>query len=178
MFLTQTVEVLKFLLPAIVLYFTVRMAIKAYYKNEEKKTNEAKRPDTSSIVLPLQLQAYERFILLLERMTPAQAINRAMQPGMTTYLLQMILIQSIREEFEHNAAQQIYISQKGWVLVKTAKEEVIHMINSSATKIEASSPAGELARNIFERWAEIDHNPVQAAIDQLKAEVSGLILYT
>jgi hypothetical protein len=171
MALVSISEILKYLLPAIVLYFTVMLVVKAYLKNEEKKREDARNTGNSHTIIPLRLQAYERLVLLLERITPAQAINRAMQPGMTTYHLQVILIQNIREEFEHNVAQQVYVSPSGWAMIKSAKEEVILLINTSAAEIDAGAGAGELAKLLLEKWAELDQNPVQTAIDQLKAEV-------
>jgi hypothetical protein len=94
-----------------------------------------------------------------------------MQPGMTAYHLQVMLVQNIREEFEHNVAQQIYVSASGWAMIKSAKEEIIRLINTSAAEINAGENAGELAKLLLERWAQLDQNPVQLAIDQLKAEV-------
>ncbi|MDX9906396.1 MAG: hypothetical protein RBS55_07415 [Bacteroidales bacterium] len=175
MALTILSWILKFILPSVVVFLAVRMAVKAYLENEERKRMAKAGPDNSAIILPIRLQAYERLILLLERMTPAQAINRALEPGMTSYGLQLVLVRNIREEFEHNAAQQLYISQDGWVMVKSAKETVIHLINSAASQTEASSPGSELARILLERWSEIEHNPVQKAIDQLKSEVTRLL---
>jgi len=171
MILALSFEILKFLLPSLVLFFTVRLVVLAYLKNEKKKREESKKAGNSQTTLPLRLQAYERLILLLERITPAQAINRALQPGMTTYHFQLMLVQNIREEFEHNVAQQIYISASGWAMIKSAKEEIIRLINTSATETDAGASAGELAKILLERWAQLDQNPVQTAIDQLKAEV-------
>jgi len=171
MILALTFEVLKFLLPSLVLFFIVRLVVQAYLKNEKKKREEGKNTGNSQTTLPLRLQAYERLILLLERITPAQAINRALQPGMTTYHFQLILVQNIREEFEHNVAQQIYISPSGWAMIKSAKEEIIRLINTSAAETDAGAIAGDLARILLEKWAQLDQNPVQTAIDQLKAEV-------
>jgi hypothetical protein len=171
MALVSISEILKYLLPAIVLYFTAMLIVRAYLKNEEKKREYTKNTGNSQTIIPLRLQAYERLVLLLERMTPAQAINRALQPDMTAYHLQVILIQNIREEFEHNVAQQVYVSPSGWAMIKTAKEEIIRLINTSAAEIDAGSGGGELAKKLLERWAVLDQNPVQIAVDQLKAEV-------
>lgn len=171
MILALTSEILKFSLPSLVLFFTVRLVVMAYMNNEEKKREERKTAGNNQITLPLRLQAYERLILLLERIAPSQAINRALQPGMTKYHFQLMLVQNIREEFEHNVAQQIYISPAGWVMIKSAKEEIIRLINTSASETDESANAGEFAKIILERWAELELNPVQIAIDQLKAEV-------
>jgi hypothetical protein len=175
MILALTFEILKYLLPAVVLYFIVRLIIRAYLENEEKKRTVSKNSGTSQDTLQLRLQAYERLILLLERITPSQVVNRALQPGMTVYHLQMMLLQVIREEFDHNVAQQIYVSPSGWAMIKTAKEEIILLINSSAAETDAGAGGGDLARQILERWAKLDQNPVQIAIDQLKAEVRQIL---
>jgi len=90
---------------------------------------------------------------------------------MTAYHFQLMLVQNIREEFEHNVAQQIYVSPSGWAMIKSAREEIIRMINTLAAETDAGSSAGELAKVILEHWAQLDHNPAQIAIDQLKAEV-------
>jgi hypothetical protein len=171
MVLSSTLGILSYLIPSLVLFFTVRLVVLAYMKNEEKKREELKTAGNSQITLPLRLQAYERLILLLERITPSQVINRALQPGMTTYHFQLLLVQNIREEFEHNVAQQIYVSPAGWAMVKSAKEEIIMLINTTASETDAGSDAGELAKTILQRWAQIEQNPVQLALDQLKAEV-------
>jgi len=171
MALVSISEILKFLLPAIVLYFTVMLIVKAYLNNEEKKRENARSAGNSSTIIPLRLQAYERLALLLERITPAQAVNRVLQAGMTAYHLQVLLVQNIREEFEHNVAQQIYISPAGWAMIKTAKEETIRLVNTSAAEVDAGAPAGELAKIILEKWGAMNQNPVQNALDQLKAEV-------
>jgi hypothetical protein len=171
MVLALTFEILKYLLPSLVLFFTVRLVVMAYMNNEEKKREERKTAGNTQITLPLRLQAYERLILLLERISPAQVINRALQPGTTTYHFQLMLVQNLREEFEHNVAQQVYVSPAGWAMIKSAKEEIIRMINTSAAETDAGSGAGELAKIILEHWGQMDENPVQIAIDQLKAEV-------
>jgi hypothetical protein len=174
MILALTFEVLKYLLPAVVLYFIARLVVQGYIKNEERKMEEAKNTVNNQITLPLRLQACERLILLLERITPAQAVNRAFQPGMTAFELQLMLIRNIREEYEHNVAQQIYISVHVWALIKSAKEEIIHLINLSASETDAGADGSKLAKILLERWGQLDQNPVQSAIDQLKSEINFL----
>lgn len=172
MVLAYIIGILEYLLFATVLYFIVRMLVQAYLKNEEKKREAAARSDNSQVMLPLRLQACERLILLLERITPVQAVNRAFQPGMTAFELQLTLIRNIREEYEHNVAQQIYISVHGWALIKSAKEEVIHLINISASETDAGADGSNLAKILLESWSQLDQNPVQSAIDQLKSEIN------
>ena len=175
MYLALTFEVLKYLLPAIVLYFTAKLLVQAYLKNEELKRAAAQSPERDQITLPLKIQAYERLILFLERIAPVQMLNRLLKAGMSGQLLQITLLQMIREEFEHNVAQQIYISSSGWALIKKAKEEVILLINKTASEIGPDSSGHDLAKKIIENWGRLKDNPVQAAIDQLKSEVQKII---
>jgi hypothetical protein len=172
MFLALTFEVLKFVLPAIVLYFTVKLIVQAYLKNEEQKRSAVISPQASQVTLPLRLQAYERLVLFLERITPGQVLHRTMQPGMTAYQLQILLIQVIREEFEHNVTQQIYVSPAAWALIKNAKEEVLLLINKKASESGSDASSQDLAKIILENWGQMDDNPVQIAIDKLKLEAA------
>ena len=167
-------EVLKFFLPSLVLLFIARMILQAYLGNEALKREEARKSGNRQITLPLRLQAYERLVLLLERITPAHAVTRVLQPGMTAIQFQILLTQNIREEFEHNMVQQIYVSQHAWAMIRSAKEEVIRLVNTVASGIDSKATANELAALILERSAEWESNPVQAAIGRLKEEAAEL----
>lgn len=129
------------------------------------------RKENNQTLFPLKLQASERMILLLERISPVYAINRALEPGMTAYELQLVLLKNIREEFEHNVAQQLYVSPACWSMVRNAKEDVTRIVNLAASEIEMTDPATELARLIIEKWSTEQLNPVQSAIDQIKSEI-------
>jgi len=163
--------ILTYLLPALVLYLAVRLIMHSYLKNEEKKRMADKNEAYQETLLPLKIQASERLILLLERISPAQSVNRALQPGMTVYELQMTLLKNIREEYEHNVAQQLYVSPSCWLMIKAAREEMTHTVNVSASGIPAESAASELARSIIENWSALDQDPIQSAIDQVKKEI-------
>ena len=167
-------EVLKFFLPSLVLLFIARMILQAYLGNEALKREEARKSGNRQITLPLRLQAYERLVLLLERITPAHAVTRVLQPGMTAIQFQILLTQNIREEFEHNMVQQIYVSAQAWAMIKSAKEEVIRLINTLAAETDSKATANDLAMIIIERSAEWDKNPVQVALMQVKQEAGEL----
>jgi hypothetical protein len=175
MVLALVFEVLKYVLTALVLLFIVYMVVRAFMKNEELKRASVHYPEKDQITLPLKLQAYERLILFLERIAPAQVVNRTLEAGMGSKHLQIMLLQVIREEFDHNVAQQLYISTPGWALTKKAKEEVIFLINKTASELDPDATGHELAKNILENWGQIEGNPIQSAIDQLKSEVDGLL---
>jgi hypothetical protein len=175
MILAYILEFLKYFLLAFVLYFIARLIIQAFMKNEESKRVASLRAQNAQVILPLKLQACERLILYLERITPVQVISRTLQPGISASGLQLSLLQVIREEFEHNVAQQVYISPAAWAQVKTAKEELLLLINKAASETGPDATGHDLAKIIIERWGSQGQNPAQAAIDQLKAELGAMV---
>src|SRR5689334_11154230 len=85
----------------------------------QNQTNETMNPATYQ----LQLQAYERLILLTERIALNNLISRVNQPGLNAREMQAILTQSIKQEFEYNVTQQIYVTPEAWDAVRNLKDQ-------------------------------------------------------
>ncbi|MBR1514692.1 MAG: hypothetical protein IJ622_10440 [Bacteroidales bacterium] len=83
------------------------------------------------IIMPLKVQAYERFLLYLERVQLPQLVKRVYVPGMEKGTFHLQLLQNVREEFEHNLAQQLYVANSTWNAVVNAKEELVNQINTT-----------------------------------------------
>lgn len=167
-------DILKYILPSLVVLLAVYFMIHAFLGHQGKSRDAEIRKMDREAILPLRLQAYERMILFLERISPVQAIFRVKRADMNPVQLQASLIQSIREEYEHNIAQQIYISAEGWNQVKNAKEEIIRLVNTAFISMPDNATASDLAQTILEEWGRMEKNPVQGAIDILKTEVRQL----
>jgi hypothetical protein len=167
-------DILKYILPSGVVFATAYFLIKAFLDNENRKKMLELKMNNQAVSIPIRLQAYERIILLLERISPGSLVIRVTQPGMTAFQLQTALIQNVRDEFEHNLAQQIYLSSPAWELSKNAKEETIKLINIAASKLNESASAIDLGSVIFELSAQTDKLPVTAAIEYIKKEVRQL----
>jgi site-specific recombinase XerC len=121
------------------------------------------------------LQAFERLTLLLERISLQSLVVRTQRSGMTSRNLQMELIKTIRSEFDHNLVQQIYISNKTWEAIKTAKEETTKAINIAATRINENAESMELVNMIFEIIARLEKTPTDIALQILKEEARSVI---
>jgi hypothetical protein len=104
-------------------------------------------------------------------MTPNNLVLRCFQAGMTTQLLKDVMIQNIRDEFEHNLSQQLYISEQAWVYIKNAKEDMINTINSiqPKSKDEQLTPTA-FAGTLFELLAGKE-SQIELAQDFLKKEI-------
>ncbi|HRF24837.1 MAG TPA: hypothetical protein PLR98_11760, partial [Chitinophagaceae bacterium] len=84
---------------------------------------------------PLRLQAYERLVLLTERIALPNLISRLNQPGISALEMKIILTENIKHEFEYNSTQQLYVNQSGWDAVCNLKEQNIMLINSVAASL-------------------------------------------
>ena len=156
-------------------YFN-NQSIKQFVVNEQKKSlleiKKIQETETRKVVTPIQLQAYERLVLFLERMNPDNLVLRCFQPNMDSKLLKDVMVKNIRDEFEHNLSQQLYISNQAWALIKNAKEEMISLINSVQAKEDDKITATKFAGNLLEQFAG-KKNPLEQAMDVLKEEIQS-----
>lgn len=164
-------EILKYILPSLVVGAATILTIKYFFDNEQKNRQAGLRDLNRSAVTPIRLQAYERIVLFLERISPANLIIRVNATEMDARSLHRVLVHTIREEYEHNLSLQIYLSIKAWELVKNGKEELIMVINQSASEIPADGPGMDLAQKIFENYLKLEKPPLASATDFLKREV-------
>jgi hypothetical protein len=98
----------------------------------------------------LQLQAYERLILLTDRIALPNLIQRAHQPGLSAREMQSLLTMSIRQEFEHNITQQIYVSAEAWDAVRNYKDQNTLIVNQVASFLPEEAMAGDLNRQLLD----------------------------
>jgi hypothetical protein len=132
------------------------------------------RMKNHEITLPLRLQAYERMVLFLERINPMQLLIRVKRDNLTPAQFHSKLVQSIKEEYDHNITQQIYLSPEAWNHIRSAREEIVRIINTTFITMSEKSDVNDLAKKILEEWGKLEKNPVQGALDHLKSEVSQL----
>ena len=163
-------ELLKYTVPSLVVLATAYYLLKMFLEKEAEKTQMQLRLDVQKISLPVRMQAYERLVLLLERIEPAGLLVRTNMPGMNAIQLQSALVQSVRAEFEHNLSQQVYVSTKAWEMVRNAREETIKRINTAAMKLTPEATSTDLASLILINDIDAKQSAVKGALDLLKAE--------
>ena len=161
---------------ALIGYIFYRIA-KHYFDNQQKMQMLQMRVDEHreavKLVTPIRLQAYERMALFLERISPESLVLRCYQPGMDTKLLQGVMTKTIRDEWEHNLSQQVYISSEAWNRIRQAKDEMVGVINSAAITIPDDADPARLASTIFATVAA-GSNPAAPALEFLKQEMRDL----
>ncbi|MFN3405404.1 MAG: hypothetical protein ACK40G_14995 [Cytophagaceae bacterium] len=164
-------DLIKILLPAAVVLYAMYLTVKAFLnKDFEKKLIEIKQKNTE-IVLPVRLQAYERMCLFLERISPNNLLVRVNEPGFTSARFRQQLLHEIREEYNHNLSQQVYMSDQAWQLVKSSMDDVTSIINQAGESVNPESRSVELARVIFDKMMERNEDPVEKSLKFLKNEI-------
>jgi hypothetical protein len=160
-------------LPATLVLLTTWLLIKNFLKNSENQRKAELMMKGHEITLPLRLQAYERIVLFLERISIDSLLMRNNQPGMNSRQLHSELLSAIRNEYEHNLSQQVYMSAQAWEMVKNARAQMIKIINTAAEKVNPALPAIELNKQILENIGEYPKSPSQSAIDFIKTEIQA-----
>ena len=132
------------------------------------------RSKSTEIILPLRLQAYERMCLFLERITPGNLLLRTITSTENAQELQSLLLHEIREEYNHNLAQQIYMSSDAWEQVANAMNEIVAIINQASGVIAPEAPSKDLAKTILSQVIEKEVQPSTHALKFLKNEIQTL----
>jgi hypothetical protein len=167
------VEILKILIPAGAVFAAAFFLVKRFLDNDEKRREFELKKSTQGTITPLKIQAYERIVIYLERINPNSLVIRVNKSGMSSRQLHLELVTSIKQEYEHNLAQQIYISSGAWELVKNSKEEIIQLINIASSKVQADAPSNDLAMMILNICSNLGKKlPSEIAIEYIKKEIS------
>ncbi len=166
---TKILELLSFTIPAIITGVVAYYFFKLHTKNENNRRNFLLRKEKQSLALPLRLQAYERMALFLERLSPASLLVRVPPVGNDKPAYFKKLLTSIEKEFEHNLAQQIYVTDQCWNVIKTAKNSTINIIRDTMLEGELKD-ARAMREAIIERTAT-NEPPSNTALAFIKNEV-------
>ena len=147
------------------------MMLKGFMNNEESRRLYHLKRNTQKEAFPIRLQAYERFVLFLERISLPQLLVRVKGSGLSASNYKSILIQTVRTEFEHNLAQQIYVSPESWRLIKAAKDATLNIISVTAANLEEGADGLALSEAILKKHLENEMGPSERAIHFITTEL-------
>jgi len=164
-------EMLKYIIPIVVVFVFIYFILNNFLEENFKMRSLDLKLTNQQSITPIRLQAYERVIVYLERISPSSMIMRVHKSGMSSRLLHTELVKTIRSEFDHNIAQQIYMSNASWELVKSAKEEMIKVVNAAAHKVGENSDGLELCKILLDVTMNVEKLPTQIALDYVKKEI-------
>ena len=168
-------EILKYCIPALCVLLATWLVMHKFYRSEtEKRLWDLKRLSQKEIS-PLRMRAYERLALLLERTMPEHILMSLNLAEMTPLDLQTHMMQTIRQEFEHNISQQIYVSDEVWAMIENAKNQTIAFVNTIAQQMPAGSSALDYAKTLITAYRTNGDTPNDIALQALKNEAKTLL---
>ena len=168
------IEFGKILLPASVVLYAAFLFMRTFIQKDIDLKKLEIRGKSMETVLPNRLHAYERMTLFLERMSPNNLLVRLNSGGMPAREFQQVLLSEVRNEYNHNVSQQVYISEEVWELIKNAKEDLIVIINDAASELGEEASSLDLSKKIFEKTMGKVVDPLSHALTELKREAQRI----
>lgn len=170
----EFLNILMGVVPAVVVGVVSYLLINRFLEAEKGRHIMEIKKESVKFSIPVKMQAYERMILLLERLDPVKSVNRVIKPGMTSRELQKKVMADIRNEFEHNITQQLYISNTAWEEVKKAKDEAMKLLAITITRTPDHGDAIEYTKMLIQVLAEVNATSTSAAINVVRNEAAKI----
>lgn len=167
-------EILKFTIPSLITFGVAFVILNKFMQDQQETRMFEMKKSQQDFLTPIRLQAYERLVLFLERITPSNMVPRLHRNGMTAQQLQKAILKNVRSEYEHNLAQQLYVSPQVWMFIGRTKEEVVKMVNLAASKVDPNGPAIELTKVLYDIIKETKSNPTQKTLNMIKGEMTKI----
>lgn len=128
--------------------------------------------------LKLQIAAYERLALFAERTKLSTLVNRLYDGSLSARQMQQVLLANIREEYDHNITQQLYIKPELWEAITKMKDQNSYIINQLSALAPGNATALDLNKKILDfNMGHPDATMNKLVLDALQYEVKNLILY-
>lgn len=168
-------DILLVTIPSLLVFLTAWVLLRNMIGNDQDKRRQEIILMNSRTITPIRLQAYERIVLFLERISLESLLMRTNTQGMSAPHLHSALLTTIRSEFEHNLSQQIYMTQQAWEVVKNARSNTLKLINTEFEKAPETATGIEFSKLLLEKVMEMDREPTKTAIEYIKNEVARMM---
>lgn len=167
-------EIMKFTIPGMVVFATAYYMLKLYTENQQQLTAMAQRQEAMKVTLPLRLQAYERLMLLCDRVILPNMLFRLRLPGMKVGELKNVLLLTIQQEFDHNTSQQLYVSETLWQIMSLARQEAAAAVVRAADGLDAQADCEVLVQAILREHENGASLPQIKAASAVRTEAGKL----
>lgn len=169
------IEIFKYTIPALIVLLAAWIVMHKLFKNEEQKRLWELKRLSQKEISPIRMRAYERLTLLLERTTPEHMLIDLDINNMSILQVQQRLMQVVRQEYDHNTSQQIYVSDETWRAICEAKEQTIAFLNSIAAQMPTNSTALDYAKVLITAYNTNGETANEKALQMLKDEARKLL---
>lgn len=167
-------DILKFTLAGVGTVYAAFYLIKPHLdKSESIQLLELKKT-ISNQTLPLRLQAYERIVLFIERVNPASMLVRLHSTGLSAAELHSIVANEIRNEFQHNITQQLYVSDRAWAVVSRVKDDTLSVVTNAVKALPETATGLDLSKTVLAHLSHLQDNPYDIALKIVREDMEAL----
>src|SRR5687767_3147833 len=164
--------ILGIVIPSLIVFLAVYFTFRQYHQQQLRMQLLEGKKVKDQVVLPLRLQAYERLILLCERIDFADLVLRLKTPGTSARELQSALLIAVQQEFEHNLTQQLYISPELWQVLLAAKGKTMDLLVVAGESMDENASSEEYTTGLFHLDSKETSLPSQIGKKAIKTEAS------
>lgn len=164
-------DILKYTLSGLIVFFAGFYVVRSYYDKISSHGILELKKAAQTHTLPLRLQAHERIILFIERINPANMLLRLHVSDISAAEMHRLIVSEIRTEFQHNIAQQLYIGDETWRIVKRLKEDTIALVTNAAKSLPEKASSLELNKAILIHLSGLEENPYDQAVAIIKKDI-------
>lgn len=167
-------DILKFTLAGIGTVYAAFYLIKPYLDKAESLQLMELKKAISNQTLPLRLQAYERVVLFIERVNPANMLVRLNSTGLSAAELYSAIASEIRTEFQHNITQQVYVSSRAWTVVARVKDDTLSVVTNAVKALPETATALDLSKTVLAHLSHLQDNPYDIALKIVREDMETL----
>ncbi len=167
-------DIIKYTIAGLGIVWIAFYLFKPYLDRSENLQLIELKKTISSQTLPLRLQAYERVVLFIERINPSNLLIRLNNPEYSAAELYMLIVAELRNEYQHNVTQQIYVSTNTWAIVKKLKDQTLGVVNSAIKGLPDTATGLELSKTILAHISQLESNPYDIGLNLIRVELEEL----
>ncbi|MDB4927385.1 hypothetical protein [Mucilaginibacter sp.] len=167
-------DIIKYTVSGLGVVWIAFYLLKPYLDRSENMQLVELKKTISSQTLPLRLQAYERVVLFIERINPSNLLIRLNNPDYSAAELYMLIVAELRNEYQHNVTQQIYVSSNTWAVVKRLKDETLGIVNNAIKVLPETATGLELSKTILAYISQSENNPYDIGLSLIRKELEEL----
>ncbi|MFN4893784.1 MAG: hypothetical protein ACK5G0_08500 [Bacteroidota bacterium] len=140
------------------------------------KNRTAPPPAAGSDTRSLRLQAYERLVLLTERIALPNLISRLSQPGLSALQMKIVMLENIKQEFDYNSTQQLYVSEIAWDSIRNLKEQNLALIHQVSASLPSEASGSELNKRLLELMMQQTGSPLHEIVTKTLNQEAKILM--
>ena len=145
--------------------------------NKEKTAEEPQKTSQNSALM--RIQSYERLVIFAERIVFKSLIDRLSSDSLNAKELGIVFTEAIRNEFDHNISQQIYISEKAWQAIVDLKDQQIFIINLLISTLAPDASGKNLSEAMLALLSADENASMQTTVlEALRFEARQILATT